>query len=651
MRRPFFIILFAVLTTLLHTLFFLSPWGQSLENKFLDLWFQLRSPAQPPSDVAIVALDEESYRVLGLAMNQPWPRSMHAQLIQRLKEAGAKKVIFDILFLGNGPDSSSDQSLANALGSMPTVIGIDYGTIEEKNYQQEGLLMPLESFREKAFRTALVGLPEEEGCIRHFMIERSELTKDFLSLSEAAVEKMTNRPGPRDLINYYGPPRTIPTYSYYQILENEKPFPNELIRDKIIFVGLSLRTELGPSQKDAYLTPFSKNGRMFGVEIHATAAANLLTHSWIRRAPSWIEVLGLGLLTGVMSSLLFGLKPLWGALSLLGFFLGWNAAAFVGLLHLRFIPGAVLSIGILPFIYLASTLYYYVIAKRKARQLRKAFQYYLSPEMAREVSRDPQALHLGGEKVTATAMFTDITGFTEISEKMSPESVAHMLNSYFTEVMNEIFENKGTLIKFIGDAVFALWGAPIKTENHAQLACQTAVAIQKEIERFNGTGQFPPLKTRIGIHTGPMIVGNMGSSRRFDFTAIGDSVNLASRVEGINKYFGTEILITQEVFNQLSLSLDAVEMGAIRVAGKKEIIRLHTLFEKPINPEVKKTWERAVENFSQRQWDDAEKKFIEIGQREIRFQKASEIYLKEIQSCRKTPPLEFWEGEINFSSK
>src|SRR5262249_42724459 len=152
-----------------------------------------------------------------------------------------------------------------------------------------------------------------------------------------------------------------------------------------------------------------------------------------------------------------------------------------------------------------------------------------SPEMAAAVASNAESLQLGGRQVFATALFTDIAGFTRISERLNPVETAAMLNSYFSEVMDAIFEKRGTLIKFIGDAVFALWGAPIDEPRHRQRAYEAARSIMNDVFRFNESSGFPALQTRIGLNSGPMLVGNLGAKRRFDFTAIGDSVNLASR--------------------------------------------------------------------------------------------------------------------------
>ena len=655
MNRIATAIILAVSITAAQIALFLSPWGQSLELRGLDWWFHLRGPIAPPADVAIVLLDDSSREALGLLPNQPWPRSAHALLLHRLKQAGARNVVFDVLFLGPSADPAADEQLAAALGTMPTVLGAEYFQQDQGNFVAEGVNRPYDAFANRAGALGLVNFPEHDGWVRCFWMNRPTASQGLPTLSEAAVAGQSPppvRPHVGDFLNYYGPPGTIPTYSYYQAVEPTTnrpataPEPLEQFRNKIVFVRPATA-----GSEDAFLTPFYQYGRMPGVEIHATAAANLISHQWIRRGPRWLETTGLALLAAAFGLILIQLKPHWGFSALLGFSAAWVGLAYGGFREQIFVPGMLLVCIVLPATYTGSTLYYYLVTRREQRKLERAFQFYLSPEMARTVARDPAALRLGGEKVVATALFTDIENFTGIAEQMPPDQVAAMLNAYFTEVMNAIFEKQGTLIKFIGDAVFALWGSPIKTPDHARLACEAALAIQQEIQKFNASGRFPPLRSRIGIHTGPMIVGNMGSARRFDFTAIGDTVNLASRVEGLNKYFGTYLLITEPTAAQLHGALPLLTLGAFRVVGKQTAIRLHALLPEPFPATTGQQWTAALAEFESRHWETAGEQFTALTRDEPRLHKAATLYLDQIQRHQTTPPPADWHGEIIFTSK
>ena len=226
-----------------------------------------------------------------------------------------------------------------------------------------------------------------------------------------------------------------------------------------------------------------------------------------------------------------------------------------------------------------------------------------------------------------------------------------MLNAYFTEVMEVVFKNQGTLLKFIGDAIFAIWGAPVKTQNHAELALQTAIAINQEVSRFNATQRFPALKTRIGVHTGPMLVGNLGSTKRFDYTAIGDSVNLASRIEGLNKYFGTEILFTEATRKDAGGFAGAVLMGSVRVKGRREAVPLFSIFNPPLARQALEEWEGAYGYFCKAHFEAFLQKAEKLESMDRRLSTTVELYRAEARKYALNPPPQGWAGELDFDHK
>ena len=641
----------SALVALLHTALFWSPWGQMLEHRALDLWFQIRGPVSPPSEIVVVAMDEDSYEALGFALNAAWPRAAHAALLRQMATNGARRVVFDVVFFDPGPSPTADDELAEAMQAVPTVIGAEVRQVDDQGYSKWTLHLPFVNFRHVP--TGLVGHPIEDGYSRRFLVPEamssSNVTEGYASLASLASGR-TNGPGPRDFIRFYGPPRTIRTYSYYQVFQNDPPLPAAIFRDKIVFVGKSLGTALGPSESDAFLTSGSR-ARMFGVEIHATAAANLLEGKWIRRGSVAAETWGLSLASALLTLGLLYLRPAWGALLTLGYAGVWSGIAFWSFQRGNYLPGAALAVVIMPVTFFGATLSNYFVVRLRERRLERAFKFYLSPEMAREVARNPQALELGGREVECTAMFTDIAGFTTVAEQMKPAEVSRMLNAYFTEVMDSMFDNRGTVIQFIGDGVYALWGAPLETSEHARLCCKAAQATHAAIERFNQTGRFPPLRTRFGINTGPVLVGNLGSTRRFDFTGIGDSVNLASRVEGLNKYFGTSILMTDSTRAQVPASVVSLKMGLIRAVGKTQPVGLHALLPSPLSSNAAAMWAEACARFVARDWPAAENLFSQIRQTETRLAKAADLYQKQIDLHRLSPPPTEWQGEIIFTSK
>ncbi|MCB9030285.1 MAG: adenylate/guanylate cyclase domain-containing protein [Deltaproteobacteria bacterium] len=655
MTRWIIISLLSLIITVTHVLLFYSSWGDRIEPLAMDVWYQVRGSLEPPDGALLIAMDEQSYGVLDIPLNQAWPRSQHVKLLKRLAEVGAKRVIFDVLFLGESRSKETDKELAKAFALLPTVLGADSIVRDHSSasgsFKLEEVLLPYEPFLNAAETPALVGFPEDYGYLRRFLSKRSSLTKDFRTLSEAAAEidrKTSVLPSERDFVKFYGPRGTIPTYSYYQVIDPDKPLPEALLKNKIVFVGLVLQTDLGPAQKDIFLTPY---GRIFGTEIHVTSTLNLLNQDWIVRLPKWAEALILGSITLLISLALLALRPQWGVLLLVGAIIVWVVASYLCFINDLFIPGTIMTTVIFPVTFLASTLYFYFVTRKAQLKMESAFQLYVSPEMAKSIAQNSKKLGLGGEKVWATALFTDIAGFTSITEDMPAEQVSAMLNAYFTEVMDVVFENQGTLIKFIGDAVFVIWGAPIQINDHALKACETAIAIDREVARFNASKRFPPLHTRIGVHTGPMVVGNLGSEKRFDYTAIGDSVNLASRVEGINKYFGTTILITDSVKKEIGGAIATLPAGAITVVGKKEVVELYMLFSSQPPKSVAENWGAGLEAFKDREWEKALQLLKDAAENFGILLKPLELYKAQIEQFSSEPPDEDWQGEIVFSKK
>jgi adenylate cyclase len=232
----------------------------------------------------------------------------------------------------------------------------------------------------------------------------------------------------------------------------------------------------------------------------------------------------------------------------------------------------------LPVSYGLSLIWYYLTTVRDREKIKRAFGLYLSPEMIRRIAEDPDAVNLGGQENVGTAVFTDIKGFTSIAEGMGAEETAAMLNAYFSEATKHVFDAGGTLIKYIGDAVFAIWGAPIRRDDHATQACVAALALARaQASTGPDAGPVARLLTRIGVHTGPMLVGNLGSSQRFDYTAIGDAVNLASRIEGLNKAFGTLALASGEAIRATDGRFVTRPLGRVKVVGRSEPVELHEL--------------------------------------------------------------------------
>lgn len=662
-RRIIFLMrLFTAIAGTLGWIWFSSSiTGQRYEFALHDALVRLRGPIPSPSDVVVVALDEATYNALELPMDRPIPRLYHAKLLKRLAELGAKRVVFDIVFAGQSASPEGDAALADASSKLPVFFGVDHGVRVDEGSGRviHEITKPDFFLSSRAAGLALVGLQLEDGVARHFFENRDENIRDLVTLSEAGagiksdlIRTRENYPGPGDLINFYGKAQSIRTLSLYQVLEEEVPIPEKFIRNKVVFVGLALRTGLGATQKDSFQTPF---GDIFGVEIHATQAANLIEKNWIRGPNTMLEyVLGAMIVFSLLMMLL-RVRPQWGISILIVIIIGWYVAAFIGLHFNIFLAGGSAVTAIMPLAVIISATFWYLRTYKRSIEIERAFSLYLAPAMVTELKRNPSLLKLGGEEIVASAIFTDIAGFTGISENLGPTRVTAMLNAYFTEIGQAVMEEDGTLIKFIGDAVFALWGAPLPQENHAARACRAAMRIQEVVDKFNERGEFPKLITRVGVHTGKMVVGNLGSNRRFDFTAIGDAVNLSSRVEGVNKYLGTTVLATDDALIAAKetggFTVNNIRMGAIQVLGREVPVSLFRLSAKPISEEVTLDWKKAIASFTARRWELAEELFLKVKESEPDLSIASDLYISNLHQFKINPPVATWKGEISMEHK
>ena len=234
-------------------------------------------------------------------------------------------------------------------------------------------------------------------------------------------------------------------------------------------------------------------------------------------------------------------------------------------------------------VYTAITVYGYFSEEKEKKKVKGAFQYYVTASVMEEILKYPDKLKLGGDEKELSVLFSDIRGFTTISEKIPPEALVGLLNEYFTAMTDIVFKYEGYLDKYIGDAIMAVYGAPVEQEDHALKACLTAIEMMEMLrylqKKWESEG-LPRIDIGIGINTGKMIVGNMGSKRRFNYTAVGDNVNLASRLEGLTKDYGVPIVISETVYEKVKGELQCRELGSVKVKGKEIPTKIYELIGK-----------------------------------------------------------------------
>jgi adenylate cyclase len=631
------------------------PTTAGLERGALDLLFLLRGERPSPDRVCVVAIDDASYRELGLAQDAV-PRTVHADLIRKLKAQGASAVAFDVLFEGE-TSLAADLDLESALAETGNVVvGVSIMVTADPRFVEARTVEPLPALAQAAAALGEVNLPTDpDGVIRLAEPMRGDRPGLALAAYELATGDRSQRESWR-VLDYYGKPRTIRTVSLYQALDPEASLPPGFFRNKIVFVGASQEAATLDIRKDSFPTPFTSAtaGNTYGVEIHATLAGNFLEGRRIRTLPRGVEIALLLLFPAAASLAFLLLRPLWGGVVFLlllpvPLLAGWLAFARDGF----WVPVTIPSVIQLPLAYGLSLLWYYLTTVKDRERIKRAFGHYLAPEMVAQLAEDPDRVNLGGEEIVATAMFTDLAGFTSIAEKKSaPETVA-MLNDYFSQATRHVFEFQGTLVKYIGDAVFAIWGAPLPRTDHATLACRAALALARS-EATRGDG----LRTRIGVHTGTMVVGNLGSAQRFDYTAIGDAVNLASRIEGLNKAFGTTVLASADTLAQTDGAFVTRSLGRVRVVGRTEPVHLHELLGRTDEaPSVQPSalclqhFARGLEHFAAGRFGEAAGSFHEALGSADGKDGPSEAFWRFAEGYALVPPEGEWDGTLVFESK
>ena len=492
-----------------------------------------------------------------------------------------------------------------------------------------------------------IGLGAQETTIQVSRQDQSS-AKDILGVEVGTTFIPTDEKG-QLTVNFRGPGQTYPYLSAADILAGKNL---NQVQGKYVLIGTSAAGLL-----DLRATPFSNIYP--GVEVHATIIDNILSHdpfthdifTEIGITYTLLLVGGLGL-----SALLAYASPLLGGLG--GLLL--VAGTLVGNYLFFFSHGQLLGLSYplltILAIFLVVTLFNYFFEGQKKRFISSAFGHYVSPQIVHQLMEHPERLSLQGEQKNLTVLFSDIQGFTSISERMTSEELGHFMNEYLTAMSRIVLEGKGTVDKFIGDAVMAIWGAPLEDTDHAANCVRVAFKMMTELETLQADWQkrgLPGVNIRIGINTGVMSVGNFGSDQRFDYTVMGDNVNLASRLEGSNKIYGTNIIISEYTKDTLGKGFYCRFLDLVRVKGKELPVRIYEpLCEGEPAPELKKTTEafaEALGYYANREFQEAEKIILALNQATPLM--LYDLYLERIAHFAINPPPKDWDGAFTFTTK
>jgi len=622
---------------------------------------------KPADEAVIVYLDEKSHQALNQPLNAPWDRTLHAKLIDRLTAAGAKAIVFDVVFSDPSVDgAAADETLVTAIKeSKRVILAADCVPLGPG---QAHAILPIELLETNA---AGIGsaevLPDPDLVVRKHTPDTEFSGYTLPSLAWAAAEFVGAPAATNNAVrqqsrwmNYYARPGALPSTSYVDALD-PTAVPDNFIRGKLVFIGSRIKTKFAGERKDEYRNPFGffmtqkmiEQGAMFmpGVDIQATACLNLLRGDWWSRLPERTErlmVVAFGLLVGFG---LVRLKPLTATLVAVGSLAvlvgaGYGAAVqkswFVVFLF-------AIQVGFALVVAAAYNSIHAYVQKRLAEQM---LALYLPPKLVEKFSTNPKFLKPGAEKQILTLFFSDIADFTRISDGLDSDRLAHMMNEYFeTAVSQCIHKADGTLVKYIGDAIFAFWNAPDPNANHQLRACEAALLFRNvQVTAPNGS----PLRTRVGIHTGEANVGNFGSVERVDYTALSEHVNLASRLEGLNKYLGTERLISGATKEGVGDRLIMRAVGCFQLKGFEKPVEVFELVGFPDEAEASRPWREAFEQ-ALKNYQSGDTILAEMGFRQVLEMHPadgpSRYYLDRLKEMGEQPLQGDWTGVTMMKEK
>jgi adenylate cyclase len=666
----------------------------NVDLKMKDLRLLLRGPVRPPSSVVIVAIDNKSVKEVG---RWPWSREKIGALITGMAEYGVKVAALDFVF-SETQSPASDQALAESIALSGNVIAghffrdemhpidpevlaqIQSSRIRQLTIDAGVTSVPLIEYANLDANIAAIGqgalaygffnvISDSDGLFRQLpllMLYKGDVYPSMVlqalkHFTQETAEVKVGKSGVQTIrlgkylipssqegalsVNYYGPGGTIKTYSAVDVMK--KRLPADELRGKLAFAGF---TEMGIY--DVRPTPF--DSILPGVEIHATTAANTLEQRFIIHNSSTVIADRVVLfLMPLLLAFLLGLAP--------SATIGFCAASGISVLYVTvnylLFSRYRIDLSVLPPLMalgcttVGSEIYRSLVIDRKGRYMKKAFSNYVSADLVAQIIKNPDSLKLGGEKREISILFSDIRGFTTLSEQLTPEDLVQVLNEYLNPMTQIVLEEKGTLDKYIGDAVMALYNAPLDVANHADHACRSALKMMVKLAELNRSfveRNIHTIDIGIGVNTGDAVVGNMGAAMRFDYTAIGDNVNLASRLEGLNKMYGTHIIVSQSTKLQSGTDLPFREIDLVAVKGKQLPVPIYELMVSD-DAELRAMFAEALKAYRNREFTVAVHLFDELGT--TRVDQVSHLYSERCRDFIALPPPSDWNGVFVAKTK
>jgi len=643
-----------------------TPLGDGLRYASYDLPFT-RRPDIYPTEVAMVYLDDASHDALNQKYTEPWSRTFFTKLLKRLTREHAKAVVFDIVF-SDALDPKTDAELADAMRENGNVIlAADWtfkyysgvaGKAAGKQFHK-----PLQLFDEAAADIGSTQLwPDPGENVRLYGLgNKSEKIQSEAWTAAVLVNPdfstNTSLAHSYFYINYYGPELVLPSVSLYKALaDNDPDVPSGYFSNKVVFVGSKLQTHLDSERKDEYSYPYSSrvdNRWMAGVSIHATAFLNLIRGDRLRQFSDFMEVAILVFIGIVFGGGLIFFRPITAT------FIAIISAAPIAFAdyylfahHFYWFPWLFPVAAQIPMALVWSVAFNFIQVYVEKQKVEQSLRLYLPARLVKKFAGNPELLKPGAKKQQLTILFSDIAGFTTITEGMDPDQLAKLMNAYFQSAVDEcIHFTEGTIVKYIGDAIFAFWNAPDPQDDHPYRAAEAALRFRDQDKyEFNGK----KVLTRIGLHTGEANVGNFGSTTRVDYTAFGENINLSSRMEGLNKYLGTRVLMTGDTYEGIGLRMVTRYLGSFRLKGFARAVNVYELMDRAEDGErtydLRKRFDEALELFRKKDFAGAEAAFRRVL--ELNPQDGpSHFYLEHIGDHRAEELPPDWKGEITLKEK
>jgi len=599
------------------------------QERIFDRFFTKKVPS---SEIVIFAIDNESISAWG---QWPWSRKIFANALEKLQKATV--VAIDVNFSDpSSTDPAGDLLLAAAMKrSVPKVI-----LPLQINQRTQEKIEPLDILKAEGL-VGTVNVTQEDGVIRKV----ENFQNGSISFGALATQQYQGK----DIhipavmrIDYAGPQNTFTTLPVNDLLQGR--VPEAIYRDKIVFIGAT-----AADLHDFSQTPF---GLLSGVEINANITNTIISQTFYQDFPWYLSLLAMALFNLASAVSVVKIKRLYLLIfALLGLFVSINVLGMALFSYKIMSPVLYVNGGFLV-VSIAAIIFQYLVEFREKRFIYESFKYYLSPEVIQDILKDPKKLALGGERKKITVFFSDIRGFTSASESLSPEMLTYVVSEYMTEMTDIIMAEKGLVSQYFGDGIMAFWGAPLKNANQATDACRAALLMQAALDglnaRFKNENINAHINVGMGINTGEVIAGNIGSRKKFNYTVFGDGVNLTARLEGLNKEYGTNIIISEttrkEVADNPQFSIR--ELDVIMVKGKKQPTAVFELRTTPLDPSIMRHFSDGRKLYNEGKWKEAIAQFSLIANSDG----PSRLYIKRCQEFEDNPP-EHWNGIYEFNKK